>query len=614
MLKAHTSRTMKWMEDYARTVDGSFLPLYRKAEDGLKNASIEMGEALKVLDSIFVDGGGKRIPLKRRKELFAYMGELERGATNPEEIFRHINAPVLSSHEKELLDNVRNYWDKLGTKFGIKSQDIIFNYRSRILDWYHTSNKEIVNKMTNSSEMIEAIFGTDRVGREMKAFFENSRVSEILDFAAKDDLLEVMTQYTVTGMKKYHLNDTWRDIDNYLKNNIGTLQPDTVKRINYYREAIMGYNKTDVERSISRLGEAAFGKLYDNKLLGLPLRATGVSRDEFTKVGRNILGVFSGLQSLAAMGFKPALALRNYTQVYSVLAGRVGLSKVHKAVKETLEAGEDYYKYLRGLGIISDAPPLVNEIYLGEGKFSKLQEKAMSWFTNSDQLSRAVAFKVGSDYIDDALRLRRTTPNLSAKQFAEVAGLDLVPSDIRDQVLGLVAKGTDVDLASAKMVLGDYWNQSTMFSYTKADAPMMFHGLIGKAFGQFGTYSAGYRAVLSDGIRYGGAAFATRFVGINMALWGATYAAGMKFNDYVPLMPAVFTGGPLFDLGVNLIQSMDLQGYEGKQARAKALDGMMRLAPGTSQLAYFKRAVEYADQGDSWKAFLALTSTPTRRE
>ncbi len=610
--KEHTSRTTKWMEDYARKVDPSFMLLFRKMELGLKNSSVELGEALKIVDASFKMPSGKRIPLKRRKELFSYMGALERGEDG-QAFMKQIHASILNPSELESMESVRKYWNSLSNKFGIKTQDFIFNYSSRILDWHATANKELINEMTNAGDMIESIFGKDRVGQEIKAFFENARVSDVLSFAAKDDLMEVLTQYTTTGMKKYYLNDAWKEVDSYIKKNASKLDPDFTRRVNYYREAVMGYNKTNTERLIANLGEKAFGSVYDNRLFGAPLRMAKVSREEFTKVGRNILGVFSGLQSLAAMGFKPALALRNYTQVYSILAGRVGITNVHKAVKETLEGGTEYFKYLKRLGIISDAPPLVNEIYLGEGAYAKFQEMGLSWFKNSDDLTRAIAFRVGNNFIEDGLRIKRTVPNVSERQVAEVMGLDLIPEDLRGTVSNLL-RGGQKDVDSAKLILGEYLNNSTMFSYTKADAPMMFHGLIGKAFGQFGTYSAGYRAVLSDGLRYGNkAAFISRFVGINMALWGATSALGMKFNDYVPLLPALFSGGPLFDTGVAIAQSLD-PSYEGKQARQRALDGIMRMAPGTSQIAYAKKAIKYSEQGDSWKAFLALTSTPTRSE
>lgn len=610
--KEHTSRTTKWMEDYARKVDNSFIPLFRKMEGGLKNASVEMQEALKIVDSIFKDPSGKRIPLKRRKELFAYMGALERGEDG-QAFMKQINATMLTPSELQSMENVRKYWDALSTKFGIKTQDFIFNYASRILDWHSTANKVLVNEMTNSSDMLEAIFGKDRVGKEIKAFFENARVSDVLSFAAKDDLMEVLTQYTTTGMKKYYLNDAWKEVDRYIKTNAGKLDPDFVRRVNYYREAVMGYNKTNTERLISNLGEKTFGSIYDNKILGAPLRAAKVSRDEFTKVGSNVLGVFSGLQSLAAMGFKPALALRNYTQVYSILAGRVGLDRVHKAVKETLSGGQEYFQYLRRLGVISDAPPLVNEIYLGEGAYAKFQEMGLSWFKNSDDLTRAIAFKVGNDFIEDGFRIKRTVQGATDKQLMETMGLDLVPDDVRGKVWTLL-QGGQQEVDSAKLLLGEYWNGNTMFSYTKADAPMMFHGFIGKLFGQFGTYSAGYRAVVSDGLHYGNKlSFISRFVGINAALWGATASMGMKFNDYIPLLPGLFSGGPLFDTGVAIVQGMD-GGYEGAEARKRALDGIMRMAPGTSQIAYAKKALKYSEEGDSWKAFLALTSTPTRSE
>ena len=610
--KAMTSRTTKWMEDYARKVDGSFLPLFREIELGVKASNVESSHALRTLDTMFSENG-KRIPKLRRREIFNYLGALEDGMDGAD-FMKKSGFKELNPREVKLVEDIRKYYNALGHKFGIKMQDWIGNYRSRILDWHSSSNKKIVNEMENAGEMLEAIFGKERVGKEISAFFENARVSDVLAFAAKDDIMEVLTQYTMTGMKKYHLQDSWNKISTYISQNAGQLErTGFTARINHYREAVMGYTKTSAERHISELGRKTADAMYNHAIFRGPLKLAGVTREDFMKVGENVFGVLQSMQSLSALGFKPALAIRNSTQIYTMLGSRVGLERVHKATKSLLDGGDETLKYLRNMGVISDAPPIVNEIYMGEGKLAKLQELGLSWFKNSDDFTRGVAYIVGGDYIDNALRMKSQVPGILDNQLAQVAGLDLIPPDMRNTILGLLKKNTDMDTRSAKMLLGEYWSSSTMFSYNKADSPMMFKGFLGKMYGQFGTYSAGYRAVVSDGVRYGGAAFIGRFLAINTALWGATHALGMKFNDYIPMMPALFSGGPLFDTGVAVMQGMD-PSYQGAQARKEALEGVARMFPGTAQLHYLKKAGEHAANGNPWKAFLSLTSTSTRND
>jgi hypothetical protein len=167
------------------------------------------------------------------------------------------------------------------------------------------------------------------------------------------------------------------------------------------------------------------------------------------------------------------------------------------------------------------------------------------------------------------------------------------------------------------MTWGKKLIDDTMFVYDGAQSPMMFDGVVGKAFGRYGTYSVGYRANIWRGLKYGTAAdkagFIGRFITNQAALWATFGAMGIKASNFIPGQPAVFTGGPMFDLGITLIRSADTNSYQGRQARGELTRALGQLVPGTLQYSYLKKAMDYADTGDWWKAFLAITSTPTLR-
>lgn len=153
-------------------------------------------------------------------------------------------------------------------------------------------------------------------------------------------------------------------------------------------------------------------------------------------------------------------------------------------------------------------------------------------------------------------------------------------------------------------------------------------------FGQYGTFAANYVQFVSQTWKYATkvqkAAFAARWIGNSAALAAGMYALGMQGKDWLPWAPAQFTGGPLFNLSVDLIHSIGSD-YQARQARGEVnrmlpvdLNKLLRGEglefqppvgmPGYYQIRTILKMKEYAEAGDPWKCFLALLSAPVRSE
>lgn len=201
-------------------------------------------------------------------------------------------------------------------------------------------------------------------------------------------------------------------------------------------------------------------------------------------------------------------------------------------------------------------------------------------------------------------------------QFDALSGLDVMDPVLGQRVWESVTKkGRNIeDMVAARHAFGYQVSEETMFGYRGSEAPMMFNGVVGKLFGQYGSYATGYRANLARMFKYGSiskrAEMVATYLAITGALWGTFEALKIKTNDFIPVMPSVFTGGVGFDVAVSAVKAMDVTGYEGDQARAKLKAELPRLLPGSAQYRYITKALDYYDQGNHYAAVLSLHGVP----
>jgi hypothetical protein len=249
----------------------------------------------------------------------------------------------------------------------------------------------------------------------------------------------------------------------------------------------------------------------------------------------------------------------------------------------------------------------------------KATRKGLQWMKNSDDLTRAVAYRTADLRFENALKVYKVNKDL--KQFHTLSGLSISPPQETAVIMDLLQKG---QIESAKDTFGHMVVQATMFPNDAAESSLMRSGLIGKLFGQYGSYSEAYRANMFNMLKYGSAADRVRMVATYLAICGTFSAAfdelGIKTNDFVPVAPAAFTGGPGFYMALNLLKSgkagVDWATGNLTNADQRALSdtqwGLKGFIPGSYQWSYFKKAEEFANEGDSWRSFLSMTAIPTQ--
>jgi hypothetical protein len=588
---------------------------YRSLNTSQSIAQHDITETEKVITAIFSDEKGNIMPKARRRAIFYHGGA--QTIEEAEEAFASFGE--LSTSEKAALENLRkllgtkngNILTGLAGKFGVDSERFIFQYMPRIME-YSSKNAAELSKLKNAQELFENALknvNDTTAPRKLGAFFKNLRASEVLSFDAVDDPFEAIMHYSRVGHRQLYMGQAWEDLYKELQDTHAS--SGMIHRFNRYREGLMGVRTTDGQKVAERIG-AAFG----SKL--------GISN------GKDLVNAYFSVNYLSNMGWRPWLAIRNTFQVWTTLAPRFGNYWTNEAIKHVADIGEDSYEYLKKLNVVKGAPPVVNEILDAEGFVGKIVHKGLAMFQNSDDITRAVSYYVGELRFNDALMKMRSGVIKNVDDFLKEAGVTKMDSDTLSEIRRLVQTNSDEMIAAARTKFGSKISDDSMFMYTQAQAPTLYNGsFFGKLFGQYGTYAAGYRASIYRGLQYGSAgdkmAFVARFLGNQLALWGSFNALGIRANDFFPGAPALFGGGPQFEVATAILEATSTD-YRGQQARAKlaryfspitytATSGVKgnypEMAPGSLQYRYLKKAYEYLEQGDTWRAFLSLTTTPT---
>jgi hypothetical protein len=573
--------------------DNVLMSKYRAIEDGLRAAKAETTIGDELLTDIFSPDGKLITDRNRRKGIYHLMIAQDDKAYR--EALDNFN---LGAQDEQIVEQLRDFYGRdqfsgLFAKFGIDPMLFERSYAPRIRDWM-MANPTKVDSVT-MKEMLDEIMEGNRIPKEIKFWAENARISDVMKGALDEDALTVAIRYNHQGHKKLFMNTPWKDLDNYLSANARRIPPEIVARLNEYRSILMNTRLTPGEQWVKRFGQAFA------QMVGMD-RAGQIA-------GKDAMQTLYSLNYLTNMGWRPWLAVRNMTQPYITLAPRFGNQVVNRAVKDIAANPASTLQKIKDLGIISNADPVLfaasTDSYIG-----RLTHNGLKMFKRSDDYTRAVAYRTAELLLDDTIPKMQRNVYKSIEQFQEAAGLNLIPADEQASIMEALARG-DIDVA--KSIYGNRLVEDTMFAYRSAQSPLAFQGLVGTAFGQYGTYSTNFAQNIIRGFNRGTAAqkiaFGARYIGNTLGVGAAVAALGINNKNFIPFLPVVFTGGPMFDLAVDSIRSLE-PGYQGDQARTNMTRSLQGLVPGSYQMRAINNFMKYTNQGSPYQAFLALTATP----
>lgn len=609
--RKNTSEFFNWVETTANRTNRPFLVEWsNKMQRQIRRARLDNGEVAKYLEDSFRGSNGKILNRESRRKIF-YHGSAQAGSEEADllsKLYKESYQKELSAlnpDEQAALLRLKELYGTLGRKFGIDYEKLVNNYMPRLRRHLEGLTEEQKASFPSMSALADSVPDWhNNVPKEIRFWAENERTADLPQYFLKDDAFEVALMYSAQGHKKKYLNAGWQEIDRYRKDS--GLEEGIYGRLQMYKSDLMGGFHSDGEKAVAEIGQRFFRNLKRGPLEKL----IPFSEPDMAQFGHDILGNMMSLNYFSSLGWKPFLAIRNTVQPLTTLAPRFGLDWTLKAWKDVLDNPQVTFEKLRDIGILKDKPPIVNSLFGGESRTGRFTQLAFMWFKNSDDITRAIAYRAATMRLDNAVAAKTLNAALSPAKFAELAGLDRINPITAQGIMKLVQEG---NVEGAKDMFGDTVQRLTMFDYSGATTPAMHRGLIGKLFGQYGTYSAGYRANMGDMLRYGSTkqkleSVAT-YLAISGALWAGFEAMRIKTNDFIPLAPGIFTGGPGFDNAINIIKAQD-PGFEGQQARAALKRDLPTFIPGSSQWKAIKRAIDYTDSGDSYAAILSLLNAP----
>jgi hypothetical protein len=593
----------------------------RKAIDGRDSM---ITQDLEAAFGIFKGKSGKLPKVDRLQTIFYHMG----AQTEEEKALAVLAHGRLTTEETQIAEKARGLYDQLFKRFRVDPKLYLTNYQPRIKDWIMAEpNRQVAIDSLDgrASELIDKIYG-GQAPQDLQAFFQHERASEVLKFAVDDNALSVMIKYIKAGNKQYFMNQPWSELTQFMELNKESIPPGVFTRIERYRlQSVDAWTVPGMDIA------EKFGMAFKQFIGG------GAASPESIAAGRDALRAYFSMGYLTNMGFRPVSAIRNYLQLYSTFAARFGNEAVDVGLRKVMAFDESYLTKLRRLNVISGVPPVVNELATEGSTLGKITTKALKWFKNSDDLSRAVAYAgIEERLLDSVSKLERGIFK-NDEAFLKYSGLNLIQKTAPDtvqEVLNLIKSRTnDTEAVSkAAYVFSSKVVNETMFDWNSANAPMLYsNSLLSKMFGQYGTYSAGYRANIYRGLTNGDfgdkVAFLTRFIGNNLVIKAAFNAVGIKALDFIPGRPALFGGGPNFTYAIDLMKAASAD-QTGAQARADLfrsflpvvpymVNGELQLKlniptalPGMQQLKSWGKIIDYSNAGDTYGMILAATATP----
>lgn len=571
--------------------------IYRDVEKGLRFGRSEAMVGENLLKDIFSENG-KVINQKRMKKLYYYITNEVPGA-KAEKIIGDLK---LTDKDLVIADRVREFFGKdvnsgLFSKFGMDPQKFLTDYAPRIRD-YANLNIGRLNEIT-IGELTSHVFKND-VPKEVRFWAENQRASELINMSVDDDILSVSLKYNNVGHKKLFLDESWKRLDEYLVNNRTKIPPEVELRMNEYREKIMGVHLTDGEKMVQNFGTRLAQKMFP-----------GDARAAIA--GKDIMKTAYSLNYLTTMGWRPWLGIRNLHDIWTKLGPRFGNTLTAKAMKYVAQNADEVIGQLKRTGIIGLDDPIMFTKSV-DSAIGNITHKSLKSFKRSDDITRAVAWQTAKIQFDDAITKLKRGVFKTDMDFLEYSGINLIAPDEAINALSHVKKG---NLDAALDVYGKSVVEETMFAYRASQSPSAFNGVVGKAFGQYGTYTNGFREHLVKGFTRGSVsqriAFGARYMSNIAAIGLSLKAIGIDGRNFLPFAPVMFTGGPMFDMGITAIRSTG-SSYKSDISRAELPKQLANLVPGSYQFRAVKNFLDYSDKGESWNAFLSLTTAPIHPE
>lgn len=547
-------------------------------------------------------------------------------AANPEEQAKVKTEFKLSDQDLAVSNNLREFYKKKAAEVGINYEQYITFYQPRLRSFVKSHNVADIGDVTTLELMKtkDPILHRYMMENPFVGRAHMERTLDAMRYGREEDAMTVALRYVSAENRHFYANDSTAEVFRILNENFdrlansdnGLLKATLELRENFHNPSA-AFHMEAVSKSLRKL----FSK--------------HMSSETSDALVRTLIGL-PGLVNMTARFWLP---FRNLFQVANVLplrTGRVNFKAMTKMIKpsdfrntmaEMIEKGilqKPAHQTAEYLDMISGA-------YDNNApKLFQLMQKGMYLYAKSDDWTRGVAYHASNEVFDRALAKSMAGGKLDIDTLVKRTFVDVLDPIQEKSFRDLALAG---NIEGAKNLLARYNIDFTMFDYSIPNKPIAANSAFGQVFYQMGTFSINYLQALGTTFKPGRGSMANKLK-IALALGAGTAStaiamkeAGVDNSSFLPWRMASFTGGPWVDIFKD-VSSIAAPGIEGQLARSslgrtfspvKIQDGKAVLRypyimPGALHARYFKKGVQYLQDRDIWKAWLAFTTTPEYRE
>ena len=627
------------------------------------------------------NNNGKIMPVEYRQAILQHINAMD----NPESYAKVKADYPLHESFNQVIDKIHEVFGKRG-ETGVTGLAGSFNIPFfRYLDNYVSfikksglSNNDI-RAILNSGKPVRQIFEELQANKyfkntslkEQQLWFEQMRSGEFRETLYDNDILSVMLRYGEAGINKKFTSIPLQQLEQALNSDMINVGSKEAKELitNFYNN-MSGLRPAGALESLANFGEAVARKA--GKLLGSIFKSKGeyFNSEEYALRGRNWINNVMNLSYSNMLGFRPMAAFKNAISLHSMYGTVFGHDYLNKGIAWLDNSSDGMKKQLIDKLVKHDIVQSLHkrlDVNQLTGPMSRYVDASLKWFKNADDYTRAAAFMSSSNRMVDAIKklhngdfgsgdnakqLFFNYSKLSAFQVTDKAWADKIYVKISNPNMAAHAKLIDLnsldfkhaDLDAAVTAFGQRSIELTLFNYSPWNKPIAFQrGLIGKVFGQLGTFSAGYRNMISHLWRNVPVAdkfaFTASFIATNLAIYGALTAMGIKANDFIPFAPGVMGTGPFYDSIEDLLKIASADGRQLPVAGKRLLENYTPVAikehteynpdsdlfytrqqldlnypkmiPGGLLSHYIDNAMQFFSKGDYIRAMVSLSGSST---
>jgi hypothetical protein len=443
-----------------------------------------------------------------------------------------------------------------------------------------------------AAALMRELYGGN-VPKNVNFISQHMRVSDFVDLARETDSARALVSYYKQGFFWLHAGPSMEKFYNLTQ---GAGVPDALaRRADHFIKASLGAVKNDFT-AISKAMAREYGLISPEA-------------GDFTNYVLNM-----GTSNIFL--FKPWSAMRQVPDAYMAAAPLLGgneildrgFASVRKDMRGALQEGIDKR-------ILSERLPTMEPTASASKFLSKYFAKAHELVQQGDVIPRMAVYRAAGFQFEEGMKKLSENPALTPEK--ALYAWPYLHDGVRMQVQQAIASG---DFVTAKHLYGADLSEQTSGSFRPEDQGMMRNsfGFIGRAWGQLMSMPMQMNDLRYRVLTKGTAAqkvLTTSVMTKNVAAVAmGLNAAGIDGSSFLPWNDLTISGGPVFNLLLDIITSSG----NNTQARDQAIRDLektlpTRLIPFGGLVQRAIRTVEFARQGELWKAMLATTGTPIAR-